>query len=107
MNGVGADAKAGPERAKSSDFSVSLRAGSYLQPGVSVVCPGGWHLPTDGPEFPAPPPLLPGPKAGSPNAGAASTEIPSAAPRTTAVILFRMSHLPMWFLRWLLARRTL
>src|SRR5437763_15620199 len=25
---------------------------AYLQPGVVVVWPGGWHLPTCGPEFP-------------------------------------------------------
>src|SRR5437879_5947117 len=62
----------------------------YLQPGVSVVCPGGWHLPTCGPELPFPPPLLPGPKAGSPSAGDAV--IASAdTDRTTASILRRMS----------------
>src|SRR3954465_5164718 len=37
----------------------------YLQPGVVVVWPGGWHLPTCGPELPAPPPWLPGPNAGA------------------------------------------
>src|SRR5829696_5989586 len=61
---------------------------AYLQPGVSVVWPGGWHLPTWGPEFPSPPPLLPGPKAGSPRAGAAL--IPSAHTDKTAANVFRL-----------------
>src|SRR5918995_1011011 len=41
------------------------RFASYLQPGVVVVCPGGWHFapPSFGPLL-----LLPGPKSGSANA---------------------------------------
>src|SRR2546421_2537276 len=90
--------------------------GLYLQPGVVVVCPGGWHLPTCGPELPFPPPLLPGPNAGAANAGAAMAR--AETDRTTASILRRMSlyllarlpssHVAAWSVRFypILGRRA-
>ena len=66
---------------------------SYLQPGVVVVCPGGWHF-----AFPAcgPPPLLPGPKDGAANATVPNdivSAIASAAINNVMRFLIA-SHLP-------------
>src|SRR4051795_11264608 len=67
-------ARCGPDLSRCFSLVAGVAAGArprppigvgYLQPGVVVVWPGGWHLPTCGAELPAPPPLLPGPKAGS------------------------------------------
>src|SRR5215207_2212639 len=55
------------------------RWSDYLQPGVSTVCPGGWHLALA--SF-GPPPLLPGPNDGS--AIAAGASAPSTASVVTA-----------------------
>jgi hypothetical protein len=63
---------------------------SYLQPGVSVVCPGGWHF-----AFASfgPPPLLPGPKDGAANAGAAVAIAMRLANNTAITLRFICSHL--------------
>src|SRR5205807_6737364 len=65
----------------------------YLQPGVVVVCPGGWHFPTWGPELPWPPPLLPGPNAGSANAGGATIAKASTANPVAIVLRLCMIYL--------------
>jgi hypothetical protein len=56
---------------------------SYLQPGVFVVWPGGWHL-----LLPVPPPL-PGPNDGSAYAsGAATPRLSTAAVIATRILRF-------------------
>src|SRR5829696_3887366 len=61
------------------------RWSDYLQPGVSTVCPGGWHLALA--SF-GPPPLLPGPNDGSPSAAGASAPNTVSVVNTTAIRLF-------------------
>src|SRR5829696_1795828 len=64
------------------------RWSDYLQPGVSTVCPGGWHLALA--SF-GPPPLLPGPNDGSAIAAGAS------APSTASVVKARAMRFFMSF----------
>src|SRR5215216_6770707 len=55
---------------------------AYLQPGVVVVWPGGWHLALA--SF-GPPPLLPGPNDGSASAAGASTPSTPRVANATAM----------------------
>src|SRR5215218_3781186 len=59
-----------------------VRKRPYLQPGVSVVWPGGWHLALA--SF-GPPPLLPGPNDGSASAAGASTPSTPRVANATAI----------------------
>src|SRR5829696_3780743 len=64
---------------------------AYLQPGVVVVCPGGWHLALA--SF-GPPPLLPGPNDGSASAaaGASAPSTPRVANATAMRFLIVSLH---------------
>src|SRR5215218_4673490 len=86
----------GPLATRAALCLLPLKASGYLQPGSSTVWPGGWHFALA--SF-GPPPLLPGPKDGSPNAAGAS------APRTPSVVRatamrFLMSLLSRWLVAW-------
>src|SRR5829696_560800 len=61
---------------------------AYLQPGVSVVWPGGWHLALA--SF-GPPPLLPGPNDGSASAAGASAPSTPRVVSATAMRFFILS----------------
>jgi hypothetical protein len=62
-----------------------LRAGAYLQPGSPAVVPGGWHF---APGSCGPLLLLPGPKSGSANAGAAPPTQSASAVSPTSNLRF-------------------
>src|SRR5215211_7081341 len=69
---------------------------TYLQPGVSTVCPGGWHF---APGSFGPLLLLPGPKSGSANAAPAPPNDIVSAKRAAMInivmrLRIRVSLLP-------------
>src|SRR5829696_9608466 len=69
------------------------RWSDYLQPGVSTVCPGGWHLAL---ASLGPPPLLPGPNDGSAIAAGASAPSTDSVVKTTAMRFFMGSSNDLW-----------
>src|SRR5215212_11150600 len=86
-SGFGSRAQRGPTTEKGSPPGPwrqpgASGTGDYLQPGVVVVWPGGWHLALA--SF-GPPPLLPGPKDGSAIAAGASAPSTVSVVKTTAI----------------------